>query len=112
GTAIGQKDKVIAVLGDGASMYTIQGLFSARDEKANVSFLILNNSGYAALTRFSSEFGMNFVPGCDLTGIDFVMLAEGMGVPAKRVESVEELDAALEWSFAQGGPSLLDLRIA
>jgi benzoylformate decarboxylase len=54
---------------------------------------------------------MNHVPGCDLTGIDFVRLAEAQGVPARRVESVEAIDAALAWSFAEAGPTLLDVRI-
>ena len=111
GIALGQPDKVVAILGDGAAMYTIQGLFAAKDEAANVSFLIMNNSAYAALTGFSSEFGMNFVPGCDLTGLDFVQLAEAQGVPARRVDMVEELDSALAWSFAATGPTLLDIRI-
>lgn len=112
GVALGQTDKVIAVLGDGSAMYAIQGLFAAHQEKANVSFLILNNAGYAALTGFSSEFGMNHVPGCDLTGLDFVQLAEGQSVPARRVETVEALDAALQWSLDANGPTLLDIRIA
>jgi benzoylformate decarboxylase len=111
GVAAGQPDKVIAILGDGSAMYTIQGLFSAREEAANVSFVILNNGAYAALTGFSAEFGMNHVPGCDLTGIDFVKLAEAQGLPARLVDSVEAIDEALAWSFAQGGPSLLDVRI-
>lgn len=111
GIAIGQDDKVIAILGDGAAMYTIQGLFAAKLESANVSFIILNNSAYAALTGFSGEFGMNHVPGCDLTGLDFVKLSDGHGVESRRVEGVEALDAALEWTFAQTGPSLLDIRI-
>lgn len=112
GVALGQDDKVIAVLGDGSAMYTIQGLFSAFQERANVSFVILNNSGYAALTGFAGEFGMNHVPGCDLSGIDFARLAEAQGLPARRVEALETLDEALGWSFAQTGPSLLDVRIA
>ena len=112
GVALGQDDKVLAILGDGAAMYTIQGLFAAKAENANVSFLILNNAAYAALTGFSAEFGMNHVPGCDLTGLDFVKLAEGHGVAARKVNSVEGLDAALEWSFAQTGPSLLDITIS
>jgi benzoylformate decarboxylase len=111
GVAMAQADKVIAILGDGSAMYTVQGLFSAAAERANVSFLILNNAAYAALTGFSAEFGMNEVPGCDLSGLDFVQLAEGQGVPARRVESVDQLDEALEWSFAATGPTLLDLRI-
>src|SRR5690606_28259715 len=112
GIAAGQPDKVVAILGDGSAMYTIQGLFSAREEAANVSFVILNNSGYAALSGFAGEFGMNHVPGCDLTGIDFVKLAEAQGLPARLADSVDGLDEALAWSFAQPGPSLLDVRIA
>ena len=112
GVAMGQDDKVIAILGDGSAMYTIQGLFAARETGANVSFLIMNNRAYAALTGFSGEFGMNHVPGCDLTGLDFVKLAEGHGIEGRLVDSVEALDAALEWSFAQPRPTLLDVRIA
>lgn len=112
GVAMAQNDKVIALLGDGSAMYTIQGLYAARNETANVSFVILNNAAYAALTGFSAEFGMNHVPGCDLSGIEFVKLAEAQGVPARVVDSVEGLDEALSWSFAQSGPSLLDVRIA
>lgn len=112
GVALGQQDKVIAILGDGAAMYTIQGLFTAFQEKAGVSFVIMNNSGYAALTGFSGEFGMNHVPGCDLTGLDFVKLAQAQGLEGKRVERVEDLDAALKWSFAEARPTLLDIRIA
>ena len=112
GVALGQSDQVIAILGDGSAMYTIQGLFSAREERADVSFVIVNNAGYAALTGFSAEFGMNHVPGCDLSGIDFAKLAEAQGLPARLVDSVDTLDAALEWSFRQSGPSLLDVRIA
>ena len=43
--------------------------------------------------------------------VQFVKLAEGLGVEAKRVDSVGQLDEALEWSFAAKGPTLLDLRI-
>jgi benzoylformate decarboxylase len=111
GVAMAQSDKVIAILGDGSAMYTIQGLYAARNEAANVSFVILNNAAYAALTGFSAEFGMNHVPGCDLSGLDFVKLAEAQRVPARLVSTVEALDDALTWSFAQTGPSLLDMRI-
>lgn len=112
GVALGQDDKVVCILGDGSAMYTIQGLFTAKQEVANVSYLIMNNSAYAALTGFSAEFGMNFVPGCDLTGLDFVQLAEAQGIPARKADQVEQVDEALQWSFEQSGPTLVDFRIA
>ena len=107
-----QPDKVIAVLGDGAAMYAIQGLFTAFQEKLPVSFLIMNNASYAALTGFSGEFGMNHVPGCDLAGLDFVKLAQGHGVAGKTVTTVDQLDEALQWSFALEHPSVVDVCIA
>lgn len=112
GAAFGQSDKVLAVLGDGGAMYTVQGIYTAKLHAANISFLILNNSRYAALQGFASHFGMNSVPGTDLEGIDFVKLAEAQGIPARKVEDTSDLDAALAWSFAEKGPTLLDLRIA
>ncbi|GGD64296.1 benzoylformate decarboxylase [Erythrobacter arachoides] len=112
GVALGQPDKVIAVLGDGGAMYTVQGLFTAFQERLPISFVILNNGAYAALTGFSGEFGMNHVPGCDLAGLDFVSLATGMGIAARRVDSVDALDEALGWSLAEEAATVLDLRIA
>ena len=111
GVALAQDDKVIAILGDGASMYTIQGLFTAFQEKLPISFVVLNNAAYAALTGFSGEFGMNHVPGCDLTGLDFIKLAEGHGIQGWRVSTIEELDEALRWSFDSTEPTLIDLHI-
>lgn len=101
--------KVIALLGDGSAMYTIQGLWSAAEQGANVSFLILNNGRYAALDHFAKVFAMNQMPGTDIRGLDFVSLAEGMGVPARRVEDTADLDAALEWSLSATGPTLVEL---
>jgi benzoylformate decarboxylase len=72
----------------------------------------MNNSAYAALSGFSAEFGMNFVPGCDLTGLDFVQLAEAQGIPARRVDTPGDIDEALAWSFERSGPTLVDFRIA
>jgi benzoylformate decarboxylase len=55
---------------------------------------------------------MNHVPGCDLTGLDIVKLAEGHGVEGRLVESVEDLDAALAWSCGENRPTLLYIRNA
>jgi benzoylformate decarboxylase len=103
--------KVIAMLGDGSAMYTAPALWSAADQNANVSFVVLNNRRYAALDHFAKVFAMNAMPGTDIAGIDFVMLAGSMGITARRAASVAELDQALEWSFAALGPTLVELLI-
>ncbi|CNH42203.1 acetohydroxyacid synthase [Mycobacterium tuberculosis] len=40
--------------------------------------------------------------------MDFVKIAEGMGVPARRVSTAEELADALNAAFAEPGPHLID----
>ena len=40
--------------------------------------------------------------------MDFVKIAEGMGVPARRATTVEEFADALAAAFAEPGPHLID----
>ena len=103
--------KIIALLGDGSAMYSISGLWSAVDQNSNVSFVILNNRRYAALDHFAKMFGMNSMPGTEIGGIDFVKLAESMGMLARRANTVEDVDSAIGWSLRQSGPSLVELVI-
>jgi benzoylformate decarboxylase len=111
GVGLASDRKVIALLGDGSAMYTAPALWSAVDNHVNVSFVILNNRRYAALDHFAKVFAMNAMPGTQIAGIDFVKLAESMGLEARRAVSPGELDAALVWSFANAGPTLVELQI-
>jgi benzoylformate decarboxylase len=109
GAALAQPDKtVFCLLGDGSAMYSIQGIWTAADLKLDVRFLIVNNGGYAALEQFGALFDM-VVVGSKLPGIDFVKLAEGMGVPGARISAVDELDDAIQALFAGAGPKLLEV---
>jgi benzoylformate decarboxylase len=73
--------------------------------------VIVNNARYEALHSFGRMFGLQKLVGTQLPGLDFVALAEGQGVPGRLVASPGDLDAALGWSFATGGPTLLDVRV-
>ncbi len=106
------EERVIALLGDGAAMYAIQGLWSAAQLKLPMTFIILNNSRYEALHVFGRHFGLQQLPGTDLSGLDFVALAQAQGVAAMRVDSAEQLDDALVKSFADEGPNLIEIVIA
>src|ERR1041384_1358468 len=109
---------VICSVGDGTALYTIQGLWTAARYGLAVKFVVFNNASYAilkggllAMKGASAERGV-FV-GMDMTEpeIDFVKLAESMGLAARRVVNAAELRAALDWSFAEAGPTLLDVSI-
>jgi benzoylformate decarboxylase len=111
---------VLAILGEGAAMYGIQGLWSAAHHKLPVTFVICNNAQYQILKAGAAGFGLpaakagKFV-GMDLREpeIDFVGLAQSLGVRAERVSEPDELAAKVRDSLvANDGPRLFDVPIA
>jgi benzoylformate decarboxylase len=114
GVALARPDaRIVALIGDGSAMYTIQALWNAAQSRLPITFVILNNGRYAALQDFEPRFG--FAPGVkpegsDLPGLDFVALAAGHGVPARRIRSAEELQQALPQALRADGPMLLDIQ--
>jgi benzoylformate decarboxylase len=104
--------KVIALLGDGSAMYSIQGLWSAAELKLPVAFIIVNNGSYRALEEFGTHFHIKTLPGVRLPHLDFCALATSQGVAAKCVERCEDLDAALLALFAAEVPTLLEVRVS
>jgi benzoylformate decarboxylase len=109
------EQRVIGILGDGSSMYSIQALWSAAQLNLPVVFLILNNRRYAALQEFAPLFGFapgEPVQGTELPGIDFVALAQGQGCSALRVELPSELEPALTRAFQATSPFLIEVAIA
>jgi len=112
---LGLPGRVIALIGDGSSMYSIQALFTAAQLKLDMTFVILNNQRYAALQDFAPVFG--YAPGdkpegTDLRGLDFIALARGHGLPGRRVERPEELRDALDGALRYAGPCLIELAVA
>lgn len=104
------EQRVVAIVGDGSAMYSAQAMFSAYQLGAPVAFLVLNNRRYEALRSFGRHFGMQQVPGTELSGLDFVSLARGHGIAdGIRVEATEQLDAALADAFAANGPTLVEI---
>ncbi len=101
-------DKVIAVLGDGSAMYAIQGLHAAAQWNLPITFLILKNGRYEALHHFGRHFGMQHLVGTQFPELDFVALAAGHGVPGRSASDAATLDAALSWSLAAAGPTLVE----
>jgi len=107
--------KVIALIGDGSSLYSIQALWSAAQLKLPLTVLILNNRRYAALQDFAPVFGFapgETVQGTDLHGIDFAGLARAQGLAGERVTAAVELPDALARALAAPGPMLLDIHVA
>ena len=107
--------RVVAVIGDGSAMYSIQALWTAAHEKLPMVFVILNNRSYRILKqRLSATKGTaaqrgRYV-GMELSepAIDFSGLAKSMGVDAIRVETIPDFIAALQRGLTATGPLLID----
>lgn len=111
---------VIGFSGDGGSMYTIQALWTAAHHDIDAKFVICNNRSYKLLKHNIQRYWQDndleerdFPAMFDITrpNIDFVALAQGMGVPGARVEKPEDIVPAIERMLATRGPFLVDLVI-
>ena len=117
GAAVACPDRrVIAFQADGSGMYTLQALWTQARESLNVTTVLCNNHSYRILQVELARAGVT-EPGRkarSLTSlanpdIEWTSLARGLGVPAARVETAEDLTRELERSFATPGPSLIDM---
>src|SRR4051812_45704885 len=118
GAAIACPDRpVFALEADGSAMYTIQSLWTMAREQLDVTVVIFNNRSYSILNIELQRVGADAADGpkaksqLDLAGpdLDFVQLASGLGVPAERVETAEQLLASLEHAVAERGPRLIEV---
>lgn len=106
---------VTAVVGDGAAMYGIQALWTAAHLKLPITYVITNNRSYRILKeRLVSMRATDKFVGMDLRdpALDFVALARGMGLAARRVTDPNDVAPALREAAAKGGPSLIDVAVA
>jgi benzoylformate decarboxylase len=85
---------VVAIVGDGSSLYSIQALWSAAQYRAGVLFVILSNGGYAIMDRLAEQQG-GTAPWPGFT-IDVAGLARAFGCPARTVTAHGELTGALD----------------
>ena len=117
GAAVAAPDRpVLCLESDGSAMYTISGLWTQARENLDVTTVIYNNSAYDILRIELQRVGAGEAPGpkaldlLDLSrpAMDFVKMAEGMGVPARRVTTAEEFADSLRRAFAEPGPHLID----
>jgi acetolactate synthase-1/2/3 large subunit len=107
---------VLCLESDGSAMYTISGLWTQARENLNVTTVVYDNSAYDILRVELQRVGAGSSPGpkaldlLDLSrpAMDFVQIAEGMGVPARRATTAEQFADAMRAAFAEAGPHLID----
>ena len=103
---------VVAVVGDGSAMYSIQALWTAANAKLPITYVIADNGGYRIIKeRLKSFHGVERYTGMEFKDppIDFTGLARAMGVPATRITDPDDLGPAIAESTRRDGPTLLDV---
>jgi acetolactate synthase-1/2/3 large subunit len=118
GAAIaGEGRRVINVQADGSAMYTLQALWTQAREKLPVTTVIISNRKYQILIGEYVNVGANPGPTAmnmlDLGNPDlnFVHMANGMGVEAVRVQILEGFADAFAAACARPGPFLIEFQI-
>ena len=110
--------QVLCAVGDGCALYATQALWSASRYGVSVVFVVFNNTSYMVLKGGLLALGAESARRGVFTGmeitqpeIDFVKLAESMGVAGRRVSKAGDLRPALDWALGEGRPTLIDARI-
>jgi benzoylformate decarboxylase len=108
----------VAIIGDGSAMYSIQALWTAAHLALPITYIICNNRSYRILKERLLAFKGVAATNESFTGmdfhdppIDFVALAQSMGVTARRITELDEFVPALESALAHEGPDLLDVMV-
>lgn len=118
GAAVACPDRpVFALEADGSAMYTFQSLWTMAREQLDVTVVIFNNRSYGILNIELQRVGAQAAAGpkaksqLDLIrpNLDFVRIAAGLGVPAARVDTGEDLAAELGKAVSEPGPRLIEV---
>ena len=110
--------RVVACLGDGSTMFGIQGLWTLAKYRVPLLVIVFNNRAYMAVknqfrgsaerVRIAAEMGAEIVA----PDVNFARLADTFGIFGQRVESPEAIEPALRRAMEQNGPALVDVLIA
>lgn len=119
GVKLAQPERpVVALIGDGSAMYTIQGLWTAAHERVPVTWVIFNNSSYRILKQRVHAMNQHAAQtdryvAMDLVDprIDYAGLARSLGIRGERAGNLKELKSLLATCIASNAPALIDIEI-
>ncbi|WP_448627307.1 thiamine pyrophosphate-dependent enzyme [Geodermatophilus sp. URMC 64] len=105
---------VVAVLGDGSSLYAVQALWTAANYGVGTLFVVLANGGYAIMDKLAERTGKK-APWPGFPEVRLSALATALGCPARRIrthdELLEALDDVLPRLRTMDAPLLLDIDV-
>ncbi len=109
---------VVALVGDGGSLYTIQALWTAAHERVPVVAVVLNNRSYRilkqrtrALGGYAAASGKYLAMDLVDPEIDLVGLSRAFGVAAVAATTIREVVAAVADGLSSGRPLVIDTAV-
>lgn len=113
GTQMATGEHPVLITGDGSFGMNLTEMATAAANKIPMVILLLNNRVLGMVRQMQTLFCDRRYSNTDLAsrGTDFVKVAEGFGLKAQRVDSLEALEAALETAFQYDGPYLIECPI-
>jgi len=110
GSQMATKEHPILITGDGSFGMNLTEMATAFANNVPMVILLLNNKVLGMVRQLQTfQCGGNY-SNTDLSArnTNFTMVAQGFGLKARKVASLEELDAALAEAFATNGPCLIE----
>ena len=108
--------QVVAVIGDGDFMMTMQEMATAMEYGIQVVVVLLNNYGWYSIRDLQmAEFGEDRAIGIDWeekTSPDFAAIAKGFGLYSESIEQYEDIQGAISRALNHKGPSLVEVKVA
>ncbi|MEJ2162810.1 MAG: thiamine pyrophosphate-dependent enzyme, partial [Robiginitalea sp.] len=112
GAKMGAMDRdVVAVIGDGGYQMTIQELATIYQNKLPVKIVVLNNDFLGMVRQWQELFFEGRYASTVMVNPDFVKIAEGYYLKARRVEKREDLSDAVSEMMASEEPYFLEVRV-
>jgi thiamine pyrophosphate-dependent acetolactate synthase large subunit-like protein len=112
GAKIARPDRpVVAVLGDGGFMFSVNELATAVKYGLDIVFIVLNDNRYGAI-KYLQERLFGRWGEADLSNPDFPALARAFGAAGERVSALATLGPAVGQALARRGPTVLELTLA
>jgi 3D-(3,5/4)-trihydroxycyclohexane-1,2-dione acylhydrolase (decyclizing) len=108
--------EVIVMVGDGSYMMMNSDVYSTVLTGHKLIIVVCDNGGYAVINRLQNFKGTpsfnNLIADCKVKApfsVDFVKHAEAMGAAARKVESLAELEQAMDWARAQDRTAVISI---
>jgi len=102
---------IVAIVGDGGFQMTIQELGTIAQYNLPVKVILLKNHFLGMVRQWQELFFDSRYASTGLTNPNFCKIAEGFGVPARKISDRNDLDQALKDLLASEGPGVLEVEV-